>query len=415
MATFQLSRLSSFRALSHRDFAYLWVGMLVSNIGTWMESVALGVYVTEVTGKAGWTGGVAALTHLPSLVLAPLGGALADRFDRKSFMAVCICVQVLIAALLTVLAATGNLTVPWVAALSLLNGAFSTLAIPCATALTVAVVPQEDLHNALSLDSAQFNLGRIIGPVIAALVLTKLGIAGALFINTLSFLAVLLALARMHGAVRTTPPKVEALWAGIVRGVKLAWTDPGIALALGTAGFVGLLISPFVGLVPVFALKVLGGDATTTSMLLTAQGTGAVLAAFGTGAIVARVGRRALLEGSMVLVGLCSAIFWLSPTLPVALGALFVLGAVYLVAFTGLKTVCQARTPPELQARVSSLFLLLVNMGYVLGVWGQGMLSDRLGVRPITAGAALLFFGIVVVTRALRPRGLATLEDVKAG
>ncbi|RKH45008.1 MFS transporter [Corallococcus llansteffanensis] len=414
MAIFQLSRFSSFRALSHRDFAYLWAGMLVSNIGTWMESVALGVYVTQVTGKAGWTGGVAALTHLPSLVLAPLGGALADRFDRRSFMAVCVCVQALLAALLTVLAATGNLSVPWVATISLLNGAFSTLSIPCATALTVAVVPQEDLHNALSLDSAQFNLGRIIGPVLAALVLTQLGIAGALFINTLSFLAVLLALARMHGAVRT-PPRVEALWAGIVRGVKLAWTDPGIALALGTGGFVGLLISPFVGLVPVFALKVLGGDATTTSMLLTAQGTGAVLAAFSTGAIVARVGRRALLEGAMVLVGLCSAIFWLSPTLPVALGALFVLGAVYLVAFTGLKTVCQARTPPELQARVSSLFLLLVNMGYVLGVWGQGMLSDRLGVRPITAGAALLFFGIVVVTRALRPRGLATLEDVKAG
>ncbi|MBE4748356.1 MFS transporter [Corallococcus sp. ZKHCc1 1396] len=409
MASSLLSRASSLRALSHRDFAWLWTGMLVSNIGTWMETVALGVYVTEVTGKAGWTGGVAALAHLPSLLLAPLGGALADRFDRRTFMAVCVCLQGLLAALLTVLAATGNLTVPWVAAISLLNGALNTLVIPCATALTVAVVPPEDLHNALSLDSAQFNLGRIIGPVVAALVLTQAGIAGALFLNTLSFLAVLLVLAQMSGAVQAVMPKREALWAGIVRGMKLAWEDSGIALALGTSFFVGLLISPFVGLVPVFALKVLGGDAATTSLLLTAQGTGAVLAAFGTGALVARMGRRGMLEASVLLVGLCSALFWLSPTLPVAMVAMFFLGAVYLVAFTGLKTVCQARTPPELQARVSSLFLLLVNLGYMMGVWGLGMLSDRLGVRPITAGAALLFFGIVALTRALRPRGLAAL------
>jgi MFS family permease len=409
VATSLLSRSSSLRALSHRDFTFLWLGTLVSNIGTWMESVALGVYVTEVTGQAAWTGGVAALTHLPSLVLAPLGGALADRFDRRSFMAVCVCVQALLAALLTVLASMGHLTVPWIAAISLLNGAFSTLVIPCATALTVAVVPQEDLHNALSLDSAQFNLGRIIGPMLAALVLTQVGIFGALFVNTLSFLAVLLALSRMSAATRTATPHVEALWAGILRGVKLAWTDPGIALALGAAALMGLLISPFVGLVPVFALKVLGGDATTTSVLLTAQGTGAVIAAFGSGAIVARVGRRAFLEVSVLLVGLCSAAYWLSPTLPVALGTLFVLGAVYLIVFTGLKTVCQARTPPELQARVSSLFLLLVNVGYILGVWGQGALSDHLGVRPITAGSALLFFGIMALMRALKPRGLAAL------
>ena len=409
MATSLFSRSAAVRALSHRDFTLLWLGTLVSNIGTWMESVALGVYVTEVTGQAAWTGGVAALTHLPSLILAPLGGALADRFDRRTFMAVCVCVQALLAALLTVLAGTGNLSVPWVAAIALLNGAFSTLVIPCATALTVAVVPPEDLHNALSLDSAQFNLGRIIGPVLAALVLTKVGIAGALFVNTLSFLAVLLALAGMRGAGSGLPPKVEALWAGIMRGVRLAWTDPGIALALGSGALVGLLISPFVGLVPVFALKVLGGDATTTSLLLTAQGTGAVIAAFGSGPIVARMGRQAFLEAALLLVGLCSAAYWLSPSLPVALVTLFILGAVYLVAFTGLKTVCQARTPPELQARVSSLFLLLVNAGYILGVWGQGALSDRVGVRPITAGCALLFFGIVVGMRTLRSRGLAAL------
>jgi predicted MFS family arabinose efflux permease len=191
--------------------------------------------------------------------------------------------------------------------------------------------------------------------------------------------------------------------------MRVAWEDPGIGLALGGVMAVGALISPFIGLVPVFALQVLHLDVTATSLLVTAQGAGAVIAAFSTGAIALRLGRRRLLEGTVLLLGPVAALYWMSPNLPFAAVALFCLGALYLMVFTGLKTVVQARAPHDLQARVSSLFMMLMNLGYSAGVAAQALLADRVGVRPITAGAALLFLTLVLATRALRPRGLEAL------
>ncbi|MBU8898133.1 MFS transporter [Corallococcus sp. H22C18031201] len=402
-------RFASFRAFSHRDYAAIWTGTLVSNIGTWMESIALGVHVTQVTGEAAWTGAVASLTYLPSLVLSPLGGVLADRFDRRAFLSVCVGAQALLAALLAALAYTDHLTVPAIAIVSLLNGSLNSIFVPAATGLIAAVVPAEDLHSALSLDSAQFNLGRIVGPALAALVLAAGGITWALLINALSFGAVLLAMTRVRGGALPAATRREPLWRGLADGARLAWEDPGIFLALLAVLGVGLLITPFIGLVPVFALRVLNLGSSATAMLVTAQGTGAVIAAFLASAAARRIGQRRLLEGALVVLGPATALYWLSPTLPMATAALFVLGAVYLLTFSGLKTVCQARAPLALQARISSLFTVFINLGYTVGVAGQAELADRLGVRLVTATAALGFFVLVLTTRALSPRGLASL------
>ena len=194
-----LSRFSSLRAFGHRDFVYVWSGALVSNIGTWMETLAVGVFVTTVTGSAEAMGAIAALTYLPPAILSPLGGALADRMDRRTLLILGNGVQMLLAAVLTLLAFTNRLTVPAVGLISLLNGVTSALTNPAFTALTSQVVPAEELHSAVSLNSAQYNLGRILGPMFAALVLAHGGIAWALFANTLSFLAVVVAqIGRAH-------------------------------------------------------------------------------------------------------------------------------------------------------------------------------------------------------------------------
>jgi MFS family permease len=406
----RLPRLSSLRAFAHRDFSRVWFGALVSNIGTWMETLALGVFVTQVTGRAEWTGGIAALTYLPSVVLSPLGGALADRFDRRAYLAVGTGVQALLAGLLTVLAFTERLSVPAVAVISLLNGCTHILINPAFSALITEVVPREDLHSAFSLNSAQFNLGRIIGPALAAGVLATGGPAWALLFNTVSFLAVLVALARVRGGGRAKEAARERLWPGIVRGMRVARRDAGIWLALaGTLG-VSMLIAPFIGLVPVFALNVLGQDAAATSLLVTAQGVGAVSAALLGGTLVDRFGRGRLLEWTVLLLGPVAAVYWLAPSLPSAALAIFALGAVYLLTLTSLHTLCQARAPAELQARVSSLYSMVLGGGYAVGVWMQGALADRVGVRFITASAAGLFLALVLTLRSLRPRALASLE-----
>lgn len=405
MPALRLPRFSSFRAFEHPGYLPVWSGSLVSNIGTWMETVAIGVYVTQVTGKAEWTGGVAALSYLPGLVLSPLGGALADRFDRRAYLAVGAIGQVLLAALLTVLAFTHQLSVPAVAVVAFLNGCISQLTGPAFSALLAELVPPKDLHSALSLSSAQFNLGRVLGPLLAAVVLAAGGIAWTLLLNTLSFLAVLAALSWVRLPRRSTgKASVAGLVEDIGRGMKVAHQDAGILLVLVTTFVVAVLIAPFIGLVPVFAIRVFGQGASATSLLVTCQGVGAVLAAVGVGVLVDAFGRKRVLEGVMLGLGPIAALYWLSPSLALAGMGILLLGASYMICLTGLHTICQVRAPREMQARISSLYSMLLSGGYALGVWLQGALADRIGVRFITVSSAVFFLALVLSVRLLRPR-----------
>ncbi|WP_044279148.1 MFS transporter [Myxococcus stipitatus] len=408
MTTASAESLSSFRAFRHREFVAMWLGALVSNVGTWMEVLALGVFVTEMTGRAEWTGGVAALTYLPSLILSPLGGALADRFDRRVYIAVCALAQALLAGVLAALAFNGRLTVEAVAVISFLNGCVHVVSGPGFTALLAGLVPKEDLHSALTLTSAQFNLGRILGPVVAAWGLAMGGVAWVLLANAVSFGAVLLAVAQVKSEAQVARPATqEGFWSQLSAGVRMARGDAVIWGAMLGLFMVAIFISPFIALVPVFALQVLGAGASAASMLISMQGLGALLASGLVGPLSARWGRERVLDIAMVVMGPVTAMYWLSPTLPVAMGTMFVVGAFYLVLIAGLNTRCQERTPRELQGRVSSLAMLLINVGYSFGVWAQGALADRVGVRPTTAGAAVLFLGVVLMVRLRRARGVA--------
>jgi MFS family permease len=409
-----LSRLSSLRAFGHPGYLPVWLGSLVSTVGSWMETVALGVYVTEVTGQAEWTGGIAALTFMPGLLLSPLGGALADRFDRRAYLVAGITGQMVLAGILTVLAFTHHLSVPVVAVCAFFNGCLSLLLGPGFMALLSELVPPEDVHSAMSLSSAQINLGRIIGPLLTTLVLAAGGIAWALFINTLSFLAVIASLAFLRRPVRsggfTLQGLGKGLWTDIAQGMAAAYQDAGIRLVLAITLAVSVLVAPFISLVPVFAIKVLGLGGSATSLLVTAQGAGAVAAALGVGTLIDSFGRTRVLKGALLVLGPIAALYWLAPSLALAAAAIFLLGASYMVCTTGFHTVCQLRAPRELRARMGSLFGMMFTGGYALGVWVQGALADRLGVRFITVLTSLLFLALVLGLYLLRPRSFDATE-----
>ncbi len=409
-----LSRLSSLRAFGHPGYLPVWLGSLVSTIGSWMETVALGVYVTEVTGQAEWTGGIAAIAFLPGLFLSPLGGVLADRFDRRAYLAVGITAQMVLAGILTVLAFTQHLSVPVVAVCAFFNGCLSLLLGPGFMALLAELVPPEDLHSAMSLSSANVNLGRIVGPLLSALVLAAGGIEWALLINTLSFLAAIGALLRLRRPPRpaSVAPQglLQALWADMARGLAVAYHDAGIRLVLVAALVVSVLVAPFISLVPVFAIQALGLGGTATSLLVTAQGAGAVAAALGVGTLVDRFGRKGVLKGTLLALGPLTTLYWLAPSLKLAMGGIFLLGACYMICMTGIHTVCQLRAPVELRARMISLFGMMFNGGYATGVWLQGALADRLGVRFITVLTSLLFLALVLGLHLLRPRSFDATE-----
>jgi predicted MFS family arabinose efflux permease len=236
------------------------------------------------------------------------------------------------------------------------------------------------------------------------------GVQWALLLNTLSFLTVLVALACVRGAPPAGAAPFEGLWKGIVQGVRVAREDEGISLALLGTLSIAVCIAPFTALAPVLAIRVFHLDAGATSVLVMAQGLGSVLAALASGALADRLGRARLLEWSLLLIGPLAAAYWLSPSLPLAALAVLGLGGLYMLTLTGLSTLCQSRASSELRGRIASLSGMLLYVGFTVGVWLQGALADRLGVRLVTASAALSFLVLVVTLRSLRPRALAILE-----
>jgi MFS family permease len=376
-----------------------------------METVAIGVYVTQATGQAAWTGTVAALTYVPTVLLGPFGGALADRFDRRRFLVGVTLFQTLLAAILTVLAATDRLSVAAVATIVLLAGCGFAVAMPAVQAMTPDLVGADDLLGAMSLGAAQFNLGRVVGPALAGLVITAGGLAWAFGLNVVSFGAVLLSLAlvRIPPLAGTGGERPRVLRT-IADGVTAARRDPGIRTALLLLLATTFLVSPFIGLVPAVAIKVFGRGAPGTSALVTAQGVGAVCSALAAGPLAGLLGRRRLLVGALLLVGPAAVLYGLAPTFPLAVAAIAVLGFVYLAVLSGTSTVCQLRAPRELRARIASLFMLGVGGGHALGLVLQGWLGDRVGLPEVTAATGLLLFGIVVAVRLLRPGLLEAMD-----
>jgi MFS family permease len=396
-----LHRFASLRAFRHRNFRRFWFGAFVSNVGTWMETIAIGVWVTQTTGRAGWTATVAALTYLPALVLGPLGGAFADRRDRRQLFVWLTWVQLLLAAALAVLALLGRLSLPVVSVLAFSGGCANALLAPVSAALLSELVPREDLLSAVSLSSAQYNLGRIVGPGLAALVMATSGLGAAFALNALSFVAVMVAVAtvqlpaaeqRAHGH----------LWAEIRTGMRVAHEDLGIQTALFLTFAVGALVAPFIGLLPVFAIHELGRGASGTSLLATAQGVGAIAAAMVAGSLAERWGRSRLLVRASAALALLAALYWLSPNFGLALVGIGLLGATYLTTLSTLSSVCLSRVSRLLQARVASLYGLVLSTSYGLGLLALGWGADHFGIRRVMVAAALL---CLVVVLALKRAG----------
>lgn len=395
------TRFASLRAFRYPAYVRIWLGAFVSNVGTWVQAISVGVYVTETTGQAGWTGTIAALAYLPMVFLGPLGGALADRFDRRRVIVPLSVVQAFAVAALAVLSATDHLTVPAIAALVFVGGCAAALAMPAFNALLSEIVAPEDLLSAVSLTAAQFNLARTIGPMLAALILSAGGITFSFVANALSFLGVIAAVVSSRAQPRRPSPEREGIWRGIATGLRVAGTDRGIRLALPLVLVVAVLIAPFIGLMPAYAMQGFGKDKAAASLMAMSQGAGALVAALVANALAQRWGVKRLLTRSLTLVAPVAAAYWLAPWYPLAFALLAVLGGVYLWTLTALSTTCMGRVGRDLQARLSSLYSVTLSGGYSVGLVLQGWLADRIGLRVVPAAAAVL---VLLLALALRQR-----------
>jgi MFS family permease len=370
-----------------------------------MQTVAVGALVVSQTGKATWAVLVAAGAFLPIGVLSPVGGALADRLPRRPVLITGNLAATAAAVLLAVVVAAGHDN-PWVVlALVTLQGSASALVGPFQQAILPDLVPRSEFLAAVSLNSAQFNLGRIVGPALAGATVAAFGYPLAFVANAVSFLAVVVAVSFL----RLAPPSGQAagLFASLRSGFTAARGEPSCWAAIGTIAVVAFIASPFIALVPVMAHHLSPGGprmiAQTTALLTTAQGGGAVAGALCLAPLATRLGRGRVLTWSLFLLPAALLTYSASSTRWWGMVTLFIVGLVYIGVLSGLSTVVQLRAPAAYRGRVLSFFLVALGVSYPLGSLIQGPIIDRIGIGPTTAGTALVLLAILVVVAFWRP------------
>ncbi len=376
------SLMTVFRALRHRNFRLFFFGQSVSLIGTWMQQIAMGWLVYRLTHSPFMMGLVAFAGQVPILLVAPFTGVLADRWhDRRRIILVTQGLMMAQALLLAFLIFTGNTGVPLLMMLSLFLGVVSAFDIPARQSfLSEMVEEKEDLGNAIALHAAVFNGARLVGPVLAGLLIALGGEALCFFLNGASYVAVIAALLAMQISPRAKNREGLDLWKDFKEGLAYVWHAKPIADSLALMALAAVVGMPYMLLMPVFVRETLGGDARMLGYLVGASGCGALLGGF------FMASRREVplfpryIAAATGTFGVVLGLFSASRSFPVACALMFVIGIAMIVQMVSTNTLVQTLVPDDKRGRVMSLYAVaLLGMAPLGSLWA-GSLSQRLGV-----------------------------------
>jgi MFS family permease len=394
---------ASFAPLRHRSFTLSLISSFVSSTGTWMQSVALGIYLTQTTQNPIWLGLVTVCLWTPALIGSPLGGVIADRWNRQRWIQLNNLLMASAASTLAILELTHHLTPRLTCYLALIEGLCGSSSWAAWQSLLPDLVERDEVLAAVSLSSAQFNLGRIIGPMFAGIALA-LGSPGICFaVNAASFIFVVIMFMFVRTAPRPKPTTPIRVWSETVFGARTAWAVKGCRYPILGVGMVGLIASPFIALVPAMAIQTLHAGGIGTTWLVTAQGVGAVIGALTLPGVARRTSRIRVLRGSLVTAVFALGAYGFAPNLLAAVTALVVLGGAYVGCLTGLNTAVQLHAPRSERSRILSLYTLSLSLFYPLGALVQAAFAKSWGVRPVTVGAAAVLATVLVLVTLLRP------------
>jgi MFS family permease len=388
-----------FRSLRHRDFALFWTGNFLSNIGTWMQNLALGWQILLLTNSPFLLGLNGFLGTIPSLVFSLPGGAIADRLSRRRLMLVTQTTMAVMALVLGVLTSFRVVRINEILVISFMTGLASALNSPAYQAIVPDLVLREDLVNAVALNSAQFNLSRAIGPTLAGLALGAVGVAGCYYLNSISFLALIIALLVLRMPARRVEPG-PGMWGAVLDGARFINRHRLVVILLSVPAFLALFGLPFVVLMPVFARNLLHLGASGLGYLMAGAGLGAVASAL-------TLATQRSAEGRGGFIFSCAAVFSLALILLSrahdfwwSFALLAVLGATMVGALALTNTTLQLISPPELRGRIMSFYALSVMGLAPLGSLWVGSVAEKLGTRfSLTLGGSvcLCYFTILLV------------------
>ncbi|MEO8909642.1 MAG: MFS transporter [Gemmatimonadaceae bacterium] len=386
--------INPFRALQvHRNFRLFWTGQTVSLIGTWMQQVAQGWLALVLTNSAFMVGLVSAAGSFPVLLLSLYGGVVADRRSKLRIVIICQALLLVEAAALWWFAWAGRININWLLALTTLGGVISAFEIPARQAMVVELVSREDLVDAIALNSGGFNLARIVGPSIAAVIIAKFGVAWCFGINALSYLAVLGSLARIR-LPRWTPVQHLVSPAEQLRqGLNYMRSSRAVSGLMGVIAVYSIFGFQYLTMMPVVARDVLHTGASGYGLLLTFVGIGALTGALSLAGLGARIRRGRLFNVTAYAFAGLTILFSLMRTVHVAALVLLFLGLTMLINGALANGILQSVVPDELRGRVMATYVF-VYVGFTpIGSFIAGAMARFVGVQWAIFSGGVIMLG----------------------
>ncbi|MEN6533221.1 MAG: MFS transporter [Bryobacteraceae bacterium] len=379
------------KAFQYRDFRLLWYGACTSSVGTWMQKLAQSWLVLQISGSPFLLGLDSFLGEIPIFLFSLIGGVVADRMDRRRLLLVSQYIQMSCAFLLTALIILDVVKVWHILALSFTVGLAQAFGGPAYQALIPTLVPPQHLSNAIALNSIQFNLARIIGPMIGGLALTKLGAAWCFGLNGLSFVAVIISLLTIQ--VRFIPsPTKESMLYSMKQGIGFIRKQGGMEPLIALAFLMTALGTPLIVFLPVFAKVVFQHGPSTYTLFLSLTGAGAVLGALLVAGLgnIRRMGRTALL--TLLAFGMCVFGFAVSKSLVLSCVIVALGGIAMTMAFSLVTSLVQTITLDEMRGRVMSVYNVAFRGGMPFGSLATGSLVPIFSAPVVLAWNGCLLF-----------------------
>lgn len=396
--------LNPFRALVvHRNYRRFWIGQTVSLIGTWMQLVAQGWLALELSNDPLLVGLVAAAGSFPVLLLSLPAGVLADRMDKLRLVKLAQAGFLLQAAALWWMVWSGRITIEWLVLLATVSGILQAIDVPARQSLIVELVGRDDLLDAIALNSSGFNLARIVGPSLAALVIATVGLSEVFAVNALSYGAVLggLWLIRLPPWQREQPRLGP--WEGMREGLRYVRSTPNVATLLRLTAVYSVFGLPYLTLMPVFARDVLGLDASGYGALLSVVGIGAITGALSLAALAPRSGRGRLLAVGALSFASLLVLFSFTRSPLMAGAVLLATGFTMILTNAVTNGLLQTIAPDEYRGRVMSVYSLLFIGVSPVGSVLAGAVARTFGVSLAIGASAMVMLGFGIWTFARHP------------
>lgn len=405
--------LNPFRVLiEHRNFRLFWSGQTLSLIGTWMQAMALGWLALQLSDSAFVVGMVRLIGALPIVAFSFVAGAVADRRDKLRLVFLMQSLMLVEAVLLWWFTWSGSVTITLLLVLTAANGVFSAFEIPARQSMIVDLVGREDLHDAIALNSSGFNIARIVGPALGALVIGALGLAWCFGFNALSYAAVLAGLTLIE---RPAPQPVRRLTPGPMRAVRrigseigdglryIARTPPLNELMLLVVVFSSCAV-PYLALMPVMARDVLGLGAGGYGALLTCVGIGGLSGALFLASVGRQVPRGRLLRLASFAFPVLLIAFSMATSALLAYPTLLVIGFMMILNGALANGTMQVKVDDAYRGRLMAVYsFVVVGLGEIVGSGISGLVAERIGAPWTIRGAALLMLAYATWAYATRP------------